>query len=123
MRQSSCAAAGAIRAISNRKAAARNALATQAGAQLRRRGDDALRDRLEVVVGIAFLARLEGDLDRQRFPAFGHALPAEFVEHPRRDDLRSEEHTSELQSPCNLVCRLLLAKKNRTQLTRLMPAA
>src|SRR5688500_19956877 len=26
---------------------------------------------------------------------------------------RSEEHTSELQSPCNLVCRLLLAKKNR----------
>src|ERR1039457_7348064 len=24
---------------------------------------------------------------------------------------RSEEHTSELQSPCNLVCRLLLAKK------------
>src|ERR1039457_7648807 len=27
---------------------------------------------------------------------------------------RSEEHTSELQSPCNLVCRLLLAKKNRT---------
>src|SRR5256885_10329199 len=29
---------------------------------------------------------------------------------PRRA-LRSEEHTSELQSPCNLVCRLLLAKK------------
>src|SRR5256885_8970616 len=25
--------------------------------------------------------------------------------------LRSEEHTSELQSPCNLVCRLLLVKK------------
>src|SRR5256885_11922693 len=25
---------------------------------------------------------------------------------------RSEEHTSELQSPCNLVCRLLLEKKN-----------
>src|SRR5256885_10105894 len=25
--------------------------------------------------------------------------------------IRSEEHTSELQSPCNLVCRLLLAKK------------
>src|SRR2546426_6525596 len=30
---------------------------------------------------------------------------------------RSEEHTSELQSPCNLVCRLLLEKKN-THLTR-----
>src|SRR5256885_10330971 len=29
----------------------------------------------------------------------------------RRIDQRSEEHTSELQSPCNLVCRLLLEKK------------
>src|SRR2546426_3888988 len=27
--------------------------------------------------------------------------------------LRSEEHTSELQSPCNLVCRLLLEKKKK----------
>src|SRR5256885_11711639 len=27
---------------------------------------------------------------------------------------RSEEHTSELQSPCNLVCRLLLGKKKNT---------
>src|SRR2546426_4432271 len=27
-------------------------------------------------------------------------------------DVRSEEHTSELQSPCNLVCRLLLEKIN-----------
>src|SRR5688500_20341032 len=31
--------------------------------------------------------------------------------------LRSEEHTSELQSPCNLVCRLLLEKKNQEQKT------
>src|SRR5256885_8744928 len=30
---------------------------------------------------------------------------------------RSEEHTSELQSPCNLVCRLLL-EKNKTTVTR-----
>src|SRR5256885_5467705 len=29
----------------------------------------------------------------------------------RRPHRRSEEHTSELQSPCNLVCRLLLEKK------------
>src|ERR1022692_5333255 len=29
-------------------------------------------------------------------------------------DSRSEEHTSELQSPCNLVCRLLLEKKKQT---------
>src|SRR5256885_7384187 len=31
---------------------------------------------------------------------------------------RSEEHTSELQSPCNLVCRLLLEKKKKNE-TRL----
>src|SRR2546426_3899677 len=31
-----------------------------------------------------------------------------------RADRRSEEHTSELQSPCNLVCRLLLEKKKKT---------
>src|SRR5256885_9827727 len=31
-----------------------------------------------------------------------------------RDVTRSEEHTSELQSPCNLVCRLLLEKKKNT---------
>src|SRR5256885_10292423 len=30
-----------------------------------------------------------------------------------KDGERSEEHTSELQSPCNLVCRLLLAKKKK----------
>src|SRR5256885_10386544 len=29
---------------------------------------------------------------------------------------RSEEHTSELQSPCNLVCRLLLEKKKKIQI-------
>src|SRR5256885_11018438 len=32
--------------------------------------------------------------------------------------VRSEEHTSELQSPCNLVCRLLLEKKNRKYLSK-----
>src|SRR2546426_3605612 len=31
---------------------------------------------------------------------------------------RSEEHTSELQSPCNLVCRLLLEKKKRRYVLR-----
>src|SRR5256885_9272725 len=41
------------------------------------------------------------------------------VEHARRQpslrgDPRSEEHTSELQSPCNLVCRLLLEKKKQS---------
>src|SRR5256885_12789096 len=36
--------------------------------------------------------------------------------HPRG---RSEEHTSELQSPCNLVCRLLLEKKKKKTRTTL----
>src|SRR3989454_8002934 len=31
--------------------------------------------------------------------------------------IRSEEHTSELQSPCNLVCRLLLEKKKKKKPT------
>src|SRR5205807_9550139 len=31
------------------------------------------------------------------------------------DQKRSEEHTSELQSPCNLVCRLLLEKKKKNK--------
>src|SRR5690348_18071241 len=33
--------------------------------------------------------------------------------HGRRAAFRSEEHTSELQSPVHLVCRLLLEKKNK----------
>src|SRR5574340_1486804 len=37
---------------------------------------------------------------------------------PRRRSYRSEEHTSELQSPKDLVCRLLLAKKKREKSAR-----
>src|SRR2546426_2536387 len=36
---------------------------------------------------------------------------------PHRFAPRSEEHTSELQSPCNLVCRLLLEKKKIVEKT------
>src|SRR5580658_1606848 len=36
------------------------------------------------------------------------------------NSLRSEEHTSELQSPCNLVCRLLLEKKKKKKNTHLL---
>src|SRR5256885_12284959 len=54
-----------------------------------------------------------------------HRLGDDVSRHPRgggddpaaaahRHPLRSEEHTSELQSPCNLVCRLLLEKKTTT---------
>src|SRR2546426_7246630 len=37
--------------------------------------------------------------------------------HPAPHEARSEEHTSELQSPCNLVCRLLLEKKKQSTCT------
>src|SRR2546426_8274689 len=37
--------------------------------------------------------------------------------------VRSEEHTSELQSPCNLVCRLLLEKKKKNNDNRLQHSA
>src|SRR5688500_5059990 len=37
----------------------------------------------------------------------------DFTVEVERSLRRSEEHTSELQSPCNLVCRLLLEKKNQ----------
>src|SRR2546426_5115268 len=35
------------------------------------------------------------------------------VANSKHKSVRSEEHTSELQSPCNLVCRLLLEKKKK----------
>src|SRR5256885_17110780 len=46
--------------------------------------------------------------DAERFDAVARAAMS------ANDALRSEEHTSELQSPCNLVCRLLLEKKKKT---------
>src|SRR2546426_8456773 len=46
------------------------------------------------------------------------ACDAEHVTVAATDVHRSEEHTSELQSPCNLVCRLLLEKKKKKE-TRL----
>src|SRR2546426_2678127 len=51
-------------------------------------------------------ARHRGPHGRPRADRRGSRAP------PRRSD-RSEEHTSELQSPCNLVCRLLLEKKKK----------
>src|SRR2546426_7719343 len=41
-----------------------------------------------------------------------HSCPGYFYQRGR-SYARSEEHTSELQSPCNLVCRLLLEKKKK----------
>src|SRR5256885_4827014 len=39
---------------------------------------------------------------------------------PRPERARSEEHTSELQSPCNLVCRLLLEKKKEVRIVEIV---
>src|SRR3989454_5232427 len=44
----------------------------------------------------------------------GERLAARDKARKAKDFKRSEEHTSELQSPCNLVCRLLLEKKKNT---------
>src|SRR5256885_7146086 len=61
-------------------------------------GDEALRHGGPPASQAALLARLAGE--RASVVADGGGI-------------RSEEHTSELQSPCNLVCRLLLEKKKR----------
>src|SRR5256885_12281612 len=58
----------------------------------------------------------------ERHPRFPKRVNAGFLEIVARGEVRlrvrSEEHTSELQSPCNLVCRLLLEKNTVTQHTR-----
>src|SRR5256885_4240992 len=49
----------------------------------------------------------------------GAGAPARRARAPRPAPApRSEEHTSELQSPCNLVCRLLLEKKKNKDVVR-----
>src|SRR5256885_5372278 len=82
-------------------------------------GTNAVLDRFRQIAPKALIA-VDGvhyagrDIDRMAVLAELRAgLPS--VEHvvlmPNLD--RSEEHTSELQSPCNLVCRLLLEKKKK----------
>src|SRR2546426_8554079 len=53
------------------------------------------------------------DAARHLHPERDFALPRSSASRSAADraNVRSEEHTSELQSPCNLVCRLLLEKK------------
>src|SRR2546426_12769859 len=60
-----------------------------------------------LAVGAAVVERHHGD------PGPGVLTPGLRREPAARG--RSEEHTSELQSPCNLVCRLLLEKKKKKQ--------
>src|SRR2546426_7982091 len=58
------------------------------------------------------LSALESDRAGQLAGAFAQLAVAS--KHDRAQ-VRSEEHTSELQSPCNLVCRLLLEKKKKNK--------
>src|SRR5690348_17636525 len=60
---------------------------------------------------IANLADLDGFVQREVLDVFDHRSLNEDVAAFR--EARSEEHTSELQSPVHLVCRLLLEKKNK----------
>src|SRR5690349_23226295 len=71
--------------------------------------DQRARDLLPAARGRGGLGEHHRALDRRPLPrALAHLrLP------PRRGDPRSEEHTSELQSRRDLVCRLLLEKKNK----------
>src|SRR5688500_19784363 len=55
--------------------------------------------------GTTFTLTRSGERAEIRTPLIGR--------HQARNTTRSEEHTSELQSPCNLVCRLLLEKKKQ----------
>src|SRR5256885_7080973 len=76
----------------------------------------AIRSFLDGLTGPSAAERLVEELRTSgELPEVVEALEAE--DHERALELllakvRSEEHTSELQSPCNLVCRLLLVKKN-----------
>src|SRR5256885_8731233 len=60
--------------------------------------------RLRCVAGCAHISRFMAGASNRGTRSMGRAR-------------RSEEHTSELQSPCNLVCRLLLEKKKTSRNT------
>src|SRR5205807_2221680 len=64
-------------------------------------------------------ALIEGGLEPNRHPAATLDAGALLALDGRKGygQARSEEHTSELQSPCNLVCRLLLEKKKKKKKT------
>src|SRR5947208_12461665 len=88
-----------------------------------------LHDALPICGGAGIDGRLDGgDVadDERRHQAAADLLPADQrdvggLQHgvarfdQRHQPLRSEEHTSELQSPDHLVCRLLLEKKKNTK--------
>src|SRR5438034_6578346 len=67
---------------------------------------------LQAKAGRGGLGSAEGGGERARCPGF----PKRYDCHLRSDRARSEEHTSELQSHSDLVCRLLLEKKKKLRI-------
>src|SRR5688500_4765137 len=53
------------------------------------------------------------EFENNNTTVIGISVDGPFANKIFKENRRSEEHTSELQSPCNLVCRLLLEKKNK----------
>src|SRR5207244_9194964 len=73
------------------------------------------------MVGLAVQGVVERFGDVEEFFGTLHHLPADAkIEFFRK---RSEEHTSELQSPDHLVCRLLLEKKKKIKITTLLDSS
>src|SRR5256885_8293301 len=76
------------------------------------------RANAEAVIGVRLANDVIPVVDRRATGARGSANETPLRSRARsegstRSRRRSEEHTSELQSPCNLVCRLLLEKKKQ----------
>src|SRR2546426_10776054 len=71
-----------------------------------------LHDSLPIWQRRAHGRRLDFGLGQGRPGGIGQSM-GRLAGHEPGGDARSEDHTSELQSPCNLVCRLLLEKKKK----------
>src|SRR2546426_5729070 len=77
-----------------------------------RPGRRAARPRRRRLVAVSPAGAAAG-IDPRDHQGRGVSLDRDHAAQPGALD-RSEEHTSELQSPCNLVCRLLLEKKKKS---------
>src|SRR5256885_12954910 len=66
-------------------------------------------ERITADGSVILVVATDAPLDHRQLERLGRRALAGLA----RTGSRSEEHTSELQSPCNLVCRLLLEKKKK----------
>src|SRR5256885_10139606 len=75
---------------------------------------DVIAHKQAFIVRTAMHDRLAHLVDERFLDPFGPVRANDSCNSAHSAYVRSEEHTSELQSPCNLVCRLLLEKKKKT---------